>query len=240
MDLSLHVATAGQKTLQNQLTIVANNIANANTPGFRAEIVDFKSLVSSASVDGVNFPKVANLYPSIEQGTFEKTDNPLDVAISGPGWFAIDTPGGTAYTRDGRFMINPFGELQTIEGHSVLDAGGGPIQLGNITQAPEILQDGRIYSQGRVIASLGVYDVAPENLDTRFSNSAFFASVPGVPVEVGSGSQLNQGFVEGSNVSAVHELANLITISKNYQSVSTMIGRVDEVLGRSVRELGNT
>ena len=240
MEVSLHVATASQKNLQQQLTIVANNIANSGTAGFRAEVVDFKSLVSKTDGDGVHFPKVADLYPSIEQGALSKTENPLDIAISGEGWFAINTPAGTAYTRDGRFMINNFGELQTLEGHQVLDAGGAPIQVGNNTSSPEIQQDGRILINGRLVGNLGIYQLEPGDFDSRFSNSAFLSKVPGVPAEVGNSITLNQGFIENSNVSAIHELSNLITISKRYSSISSLIGRVDEALSRSVRELSNS
>lgn len=240
MELSLHVATAGQKNLQQQLTIVANNIANSETAGFRAEVVDFKSLISKSSDGNVHFPKVAELYPSVEQGVLTQTENPLDVAISGDGWFAINTPAGTAYTRDGRFMVSNLGELQSIEGFGVLDAGGAPIQIGNTTAPPEFLQDGRIMINGRLIGNLGIYQINPEDFSSRFSNSAFLSSVPGTPTEVGNGTSINQGFIEGSNVSAVHELSNLITISKGYSSISNLIGKVDEALSRSVRELGGS
>lgn len=240
MELSLHVATAAQKNLREQLNVVANNIANSQTVGFRAEIVDFKSLVSQSAENGVHFPDVANLQPSIMQGALSETGNPLDIAITGDGWFAIDTPAGTAYTRDGRFMMTNLGELQTLEGYQVLDAGGAPIQVENATQAPEILQDGRILSNGNLVGNIGIYQIDPENFISRFSNSAFVASVPGVPIEIGDATLLNQGYIEGSNVSAVHELTNLIAISKSYESVSNLIGKVDDALSRSVRELGGT
>lgn len=238
MEMSLHVAAAGQKNLQEQLRIVAHNIANANTAGFKAEIVDFKSLISRAPDEDVHFPQVAKLYPSVEQGGLIRTDNPLDIALSGDGWFAIATPAGTAYTRDGRMMINGFGELRSIEGYPVLDAGGAPIQINPSAGAPEIQPDGRVISDGRQVGNVGVFQMPPENLTSRFSNSAFLASVPGVPVVPGDNVSINQGFIEGSNVSAVDQLANLITISKSYQSVSTLIGQVDDALSKSVRELG--
>ena len=238
MESSLYVAAAGQRNIQKQLTVVANNIANMNSAGFRAENVDFKSLISRTSQEDVHFPTVAKLYPAMEQGALQKTDNPLDVAISGEGWFAISTEAGTAYTRDGRFQINAFGELQTLQGHPVLDAGEAPIQLNANAGMPEILQDGRILSNGRLVGNLGIFQVEPENLASRLTNAAFISSVPGVAIAAGNGVSLNQGFVENSNVNPMKELGNLITITKAFDSVSSLVDRVDQTLSRSLNELG--
>ena len=240
MEMSLHVASAGQRNLQEQLSVVANNIANSTTAGYRAEIVDFKALVSRSPSEDVHFPQVAKLYPSVQQGSLDRTDNPYDIAISGDGWFAIQTPAGTAYTRDGRLTVNGFGELQSIEGFPILDSGGAPIQLNNTSSAPEIAGDGRIIIGGRTVGNIGIFEMPPENMTSRFSNSAFLASVPGVAVIPGSGVSINQGFIESSNVNPLNEMANLITISKSYSSVSTLIGHVDKALGKSVEILGGT
>ena len=99
MESSLYVATAAQRVLQKQLVTVANNVANSTTVGFRAENVNFDSLVSKTSSEPVHFPAVGGLYASTVQGTLIETGNPLDVALSGDGMFAIMTPAGVAYTR---------------------------------------------------------------------------------------------------------------------------------------------
>ena len=237
METSLHVAAAGQLKLRQQLTVVANNIANVNTAGFRAEIVDFKNIISRSSQEDVHFPVVSKLYPSLEQGSLERTDNPLDIALSGEGWFSISTPAGNAYTRDGRLTINSFGGLQTLEGYQILDAGGAPIQLDPKAEAPEILQDGRIVSKGQQLGNIGVFQLPAEALTSRYSNSAFLSSVAGIPTPIGNDVTINQGFIEQSNVSAVSELANLITITMAYENVSSIVGKVDDALNTAVREL---
>ena len=237
MESSLYVAVAAQKNLQHQLTVVANNIANANTVGFRSETVDFKSLVSTTAKDPVHFPQVAGLYPASEQGTLVETGNPLDLAITGEGWFAISTPTGTAYTRDGRLQVSPFGEIQSIEGHPILDSGEAPIQVDTRSGPPEIKADGRILSNGRLVGNIGVFQVAEQDFTGRFSNSAFFSSVPGIPVAVGDTTQLAQGHVENSNVNALKELANLMTITKSFESATALINKADDALSRSISEL---
>lgn len=237
MESALYVATAAQRNIQKQLTVVANNIANMNTAGFRAENVDFNSIVSRVPNENVHFPTVAKLYPAVEQGTHILTDNPLDVAISGDAWFAISTEAGTVYTRDGRFQLNAFGELQTLSGYPVLDAGEAPIQI-NGTGVPEIAKDGRILVDGRIAGNIGIFEVPVDSLVSRHSNSGFIASTPGLPVAAGNAITINQGFVENSNINPIKELGNLIAITKSYESASSLIDRVDQALSRSIRELG--
>jgi len=101
MDTSISVALSAQRTLLRQLDIVANNIANANSVGFRSESVDFESIVSNATPDKTHFVEVADVQFSHLEGAKIQTDNPLDVAITGKGYLALQTPAGTVYTRDG-------------------------------------------------------------------------------------------------------------------------------------------
>ena len=240
MEGSLNVAVSGQLYLDRQMTVIANNIANVNTPGFRAEMVDFKSLVSRTPEDDVHYPQMAKLYPAMEQGTHVQTGNPLDVAIGGDAWFAINTPQGVALTRDGRFSINQFGELMSIEGHHVLDAGGAPIQLNPNGPTPEISADGRILANGRQVANIGLFTTPIENLSARYSNSAFFTEVPATPIAPGGNVTINQGFIESSNVNAINELAHMLTISRTFDSVTNIIGSVDDTISKSISTLGGS
>lgn len=240
MDASLYVAIAGQRALQKQLTTVANNIANINTVGFRSESVDFRSLVANTESQSTNFPVVGGLHPSLAQGSLTQTDNPLDMALSGEGWFGISTPNGTAYTRDGRMTITPFGQLQTLEGFPVLDASEAPILLDTKAGPPIIHKDGRIVTNGKTVGNIGVFSIDQENLMSRYTNSAFFATTPGVPVAIGGKSAISQGYVEASNVNPLKELTRLIAITKNFESVSAIIERADNTLAKSVNELAGT
>lgn len=238
MESSLYVAAAAQRNMQKQLTVIANNIANMNTAGYRTESVDFKSLISRTSSEDVHYPTVAKLYTSLEQGTLEQTGNPLDVAISGDAWFSINTPSGPAYTRDGRFKVTAFGELQTLDGNAVLDAGGAPIQLDPRNGAPEIAPDGRILENGRPVGNLGIFQISQDSMIGRYSNSAIFTDRPGVPIAAGTNNSVNQGFIENSNVNPMKELASLIAITKTFNNASTMIERTDSAISKAVNELG--
>ena len=238
MESSLYVAAAAQRNMYKQLTVVANNIANMNTAGYRTENVDFKSIVSRTPKEDVHFPTIAKMYTSTQQGALQETGNPLDIAISGTGWLSINTPSGTAYTRDGRFQITAFGELQTLEGNAVLDAGGGPIQLDPRSGPPVISPDGRILSNGRVVGNIGIFEVPNETMIGRYSNSAIFTDRPGIPVAPGSNNSISQGFIENSNVNPLQELASLIAIQQTFTSATKLIDKADNTLSRSVNELG--
>lgn len=237
MQSSLYVAIAAQRVLQKQLETVAHNVANMNTVGFRAESIDFDSLVSNSEADGVNYPSLGRLQASDSPGTLERTGNPLDIALSGPGWFAIETPDGVAYTRDGRMQIDAFGELKTIDGHGMLDAAQAPILVNPNGGPIEISPDGRLVQDGRLVGNIGVFDVPTQNLAGRFENSAFFAAAEGNPIAPGVDTKISQGFVENSNVNPIAQMANMITISRMFESLNSSIDGSEQAMKRSIQEL---
>ncbi|MFK7902423.1 MAG: flagellar basal-body rod protein FlgF [Nitratireductor sp.] len=237
MEVTLAVATAAQRSLSKQLETVANNIANANTVGFRSEAVDFNTLVSTADKVPVHFPNITGVHASSMQGTHIETGNPYDLAISGDGFFAIQTPAGTAYTRDGRLQVTPFGDLQTIEGYPVLDSGNAPIQITDTSVKPTISPDGRILTDGNFVGEIGVYSVNQEDVVSRYGNSAFFTKTPAEPIAPGSRTTITQGSVESSNVNAMKELANMITIQQHFEAASSIIEKANETIKGAVTEL---
>lgn len=240
MEASLYMATAAQRIMDRQLEVVANNIANSNTVGYRAESVRFSQLVSTITPDNLNFPTLGALYTSQEQGTTTQTGNPLDAAIVGKGFFAIQTDSGVAYTRDGRLKVSTFGELTSIEGYPVLDAGGAPILLPNPNATPEIHSDGRIEANGRVVGNIGVFDLTNDDIASRIGNSGFLAKAQPPAIAPGTGTKIQQGFLESSNVVAIRELANLIEITKSFDSAVKVIEEADSTISKSVSELGRT
>jgi flagellar basal-body rod protein FlgF len=117
MQSGLYVTLSAQVALERRLTTLASNIANQSTPGYRAEEVDFKTLVSRAGGTPVAYVSPGDTYISPRPGVPIKTDNPLDVAVQGDGWLALRTKAGiVVYTRDGRMQMQPGGELQSVNG----------------------------------------------------------------------------------------------------------------------------
>jgi flagellar basal-body rod protein FlgF len=130
MQSGLYVTLSAQVALERRLTTLAANIANQSTPGYKAEEVDFKTLISRVGDTPIAYVSPGDTYISPRPGVPVKTDNPLDVAVRGDCWLALKTKAGTiGYTRDGRLQMQPGGELQSIDGYAVLDAGNSPIAL---------------------------------------------------------------------------------------------------------------
>ena len=123
MQSGLYVTLSAAVAVDRRMTTIAANIANQSTPGYRAEEVSFKSLVSKAGANPVHFASQGELFISRRQGVPMKTDNPLDVAVQGKGWLALQTPDGTVYTKDGRMRMDESGALVSVDGYPVLDAG---------------------------------------------------------------------------------------------------------------------
>ena len=145
MSSGLYVALSGQVALERRLAAIANNVANVNTAGFRAEEVKFDSVLAAAGSNGsVAFASPGDSFISRKTGPVSRTGNPLDVAVQGDAWLAISTPDGTAYTRDGRLHMSAAGDLQSVEGYSVLDPGGSPLLIDPTAGDVRIGDDGTI------------------------------------------------------------------------------------------------
>jgi flagellar basal-body rod protein FlgF len=145
-------------TTQRQFTAVADNVANINTHGFRKLDLQFKEVISRPKGHPTaSYVADRALFVSRQQGGLEKTSNPLDVAINGDGFFAVNVNGTTQYTRKGNFLVDNVGTLITTEGRPVLDNAGTPIQLPTDARNVMIAGDGAISSEAGLIATLGVY-----------------------------------------------------------------------------------
>ncbi|MGF1625614.1 MAG: flagellar basal-body rod protein FlgF [Alphaproteobacteria bacterium] len=220
------IALSQQMALSRHMEVVANNLANMNTPSFKAERLVFTELLHKAAgldVDDMgpmSFVEAHGTYLDFSEGSMTPTGNPLDVAIAGDGFFAVQTADGTAYTRAGRFSLDATGTLVTSDGLPVLAAGGGPVQINQSAQV-SIAGDGTISGDDGVIARLQVVRFEDEQSLLRGPNGIYS---PGdqAPLEVAS-PQVVQGMVEGSNVSPILEMTRLIDVSRSYQRMTQII-----------------
>ncbi len=235
---NLYVSLSSQVALQKRLDTIANNIANVNTGGFRADGVTFAAALSAAGEAPTAYVTQGATYISRVAGPVTQTGNPLDVAVQGTGWLAIQTPGGTAYTRDGRLQMMPNGELQTLNGYPVLDAGGAAMLLQSDGGAPNIAADGMITQNGRQVGAIGLYTIPDEAKLTRFGNSAVVPDVAPTPILDFANNSVAQGFSEGSNVNPVLELTKLIEIQRTFDSVSSGDQTSETNLSDAIKTLG--
>jgi flagellar basal-body rod protein FlgF len=241
----IYHSAAGMLARQRHLEVVSNNLANATTVGFKEERVAFrnalnKSAFSSNSVAaGERFVEAERGGRNVNhQGTLQETGNPLDLAIVGDGYFAVETSNGLAYTRDGRFQLNAEGELVNLSGYRVLTAGG-------TVQIPE--GDLRISPDGELVLS----DREPNReqvldrllLVTFNDPSQLRPTRDGLlvtrqePLEL-SEFELKVGYLEDSDVNVVTQMVEMIQINRMYEASAQAIHAQDNTLGKAVNEVG--
>ncbi|MGB3387246.1 MAG: flagellar basal-body rod protein FlgF [Pseudaminobacter sp.] len=239
MQDGLYVALSAQIALERRLTTIADNVANASTVGFRATGVKFEDVVSGLGEKSVSFASTGDTYLSPAAGSLRETGNPFDFAIKGDAWFGIETPAGTVMTRDGRFTMLETGQLVSIEGYPVLDAGGAPIQLDPRNGAPEAGADGVLRQDGQLVGALGLFNFTPGPNFTRYGNSGIVP--PGAPepivdrIDIG----VAQGFLEESNVNPMLEMTRLIAVQRAFENTAALMRSSEQTFSEAVRTLGS-
>ena len=235
---SSHVSLSAQITLERRLATLAINVANMSTVGYRASGVSFHEIVSRTGKDPVAFASAGKDYITRTSGPLIPTSNPLDVAIQGEGWLAIQTPRGTVYTRDGRMRMQPSGALETIGGYPVLDAGSTPILLDPDAGPPTIAGDGMITQGGRQVGAIGLFQIGADAKFARFENSGVIPDKPATPILDFTRNSMVQGSVEGSNVNPIMEMAKMMMISRNFEGVTGTTAAHESSMKDAIRILG--
>ncbi|MFO7297954.1 MAG: flagellar basal-body rod protein FlgF [Pseudomonadota bacterium] len=239
MQSSLYVALSGQLALHRRLETIASNVANASSAGFRAQQVKFESFISQVPLEPVAFASTGKSYLSRTPGELIRTDHPLDVAIEGDGWLAIQTPSGIVYTRDGRMRMTEAGDLQTITGYPVLDVGGAPILLDPEGGPPQIARDGTITQDNQQIGALGLFRIDPEAELIRAEGSGVIPDRPAEPILDFVRDGVIQGYIERANVNPVLEMTHLIMVSRAFDAVTSSLNETESSLREAVRTLGS-
>lgn len=247
MDRALYRAMAGAKHALQAQQHNSNNLANANTPGFRA---DLESLLSTPMY-GPGYPsrvyaQTTTVGHDFRQGAMITTGRPLDVAINGDGWIAVQAAdGGEAYTRRGDLRINVLGQMETGSGHLVL-GNAGPIAIPPADRI-EIGSDGTIsiVPAGQDPNTLVVIDrirlVRADNAQLVKGNDGLFRQKDGAPAEPDAGIQLTSGVLEGSNVNMVDALVKMIDHARSYETYVKLMATTkenDEASSRLLRAGG--
>lgn len=238
MQDGLYVALSAQVALERRLNTIADNVANAGTVGFRATGIKFEDVVSGTGQKAVSFSSSGDTFMSTQVGALRETGDPFDFAIQGDAWFGIETPAGTVMTRDGRFSMLDTGELVTLQGHPVLDAGGAPIQLDPQNGPPSAGADGSLRQAGQAIGTIGLFNFDPGANFVRYGNSGIVPA--GVPEPVVDRNDIGvaQGFLEDSNVNPVMEISRLIMVQRAFENVAAAIRSTDQTLGDAITTLG--
>jgi len=210
-----------------------------NTVGFRATGVSFESEVVRAGDAAMTYVSPGANYLSRRVGALVKTDNSLDFAIQGDGWFGIQTPSGMAFTRDGRARLDESGTLRAVNGDPFLDAGGAPILVDPSGGPLVVSADGMIGQNGRQVGAIGLFAIDPNASLTRADNSGVVPDKPATPILDFTRDGIVQGAVENSNVDPVREMTRLIEITRAFDGVASETAQSEGSVQDAIKTLGS-
>jgi flagellar basal-body rod protein FlgF len=227
MDNINNIALSRLSAQQHAMEIVAGNLANMNTPGYRAERMVFADWLvrepAGTEPKGgrmLAFTQTRATYRDGAEGTLTQTGNPLDLALSGEGWFTVQTANGTRLTRAGRFTLQNDGAITDEAGNPLLDTSGQPMKLSPADTELTVKADGTLRSQNGVIGQIGVVKPNDANRITAEGGRLFRADVPTTQV---TRPKMLQGVVEDSNVQPISEIVRMISTDRDFQFVSQMV-----------------
>ena len=220
MDNSIYTTLSNQIALNDELSITANNMANANTTGFKKDVQIMSSYTARDKISDLKMPNDIASISDFTSGSLNQTGRPFDVAISGEGFFMIETPNGNVYTRNGSFLLNNEGTVIDQQGNYVLSEDGGQITVPLQNEYIFINKGGNIYISKNLIGNIGVFNFSNVKLLRKAGNSYFKTTLEAVPSEK---FQLLQGFLEESNSSPIIETTKLIDLQKKFSMSSNLI-----------------
>jgi flagellar basal-body rod protein FlgF len=226
------IAASGASAQMTQLDATANNLANSQTPAFKADRAVFQEFLASAVLAGnaqtqMRYASVAEVRPDVTAGPLQVTQRPLDVSIANEGYFAVQTPNGERYTRAGNFQLGPGGTLLTADGHSVLDSGKRPITVPSDGKNLAIDDDGNVTVDNEPVAQLRF---------VRFNDPSMLEKDGLVMVKATEASgaaqvtpaKLQSGALEMPNVSVVKGMTDLVSVTRAFEALQ----RAVEVFGQ--------
>ncbi len=237
MDNPVYITLSRQVGLMKDLRIIANNIANMSTDGYRRESAIFAEIVNRLDASGGSISQTDAHVRATDftQGGMAKTGGDFDLAIEGAGFFLIETETGQALTRAGAFSRSVDGELVTASGRRVLGAGAVPIFVPGDARAIDVGPDGSISADGQAVGRLALSTVDDLTTLRRREDGLFETDTPLIEVEDGL---VRQGFIERSNVSPVRELTRMIEVQRAYEMGQSFAETEDERLRQTVRIMG--
>jgi flagellar basal-body rod protein FlgF len=237
MDLTGYVALTRQVGLAKELQSVANNIANISTTGYQREGVIFAEYVNVLPAEGgsVAMTEARGRYSDELQGALVQTGGTLDMAVEGEGYFTVMTPQGERLTRAGAFTRNADGEVVNMDGHRLLDEGGGAIVIPFEARNIGVSADGTVSVDGDPVAVVGLVTVEDQTELFREAGVLFRADGQTLPVEF---PKIMQGFLENSNVTAVSEMARMIQVQRAYEYGQKLLDQEDARIRNVVKTLG--
>jgi flagellar basal-body rod protein FlgF len=250
MENMLLVGLSRQMTLERQVDVVANNVANVNTAGFKADRSLFEEyLTSGAHEDNfmtsdrrISYVQDRGTFRDFSQGAVEQTKNPLDLAVGGSAFLVVQTPGGERYTRDGGLQLNNQGQLVTVAGNPILGTSG-PIVFQPTDHDINVSPDGTITvlegsaRTDSVRGKLRLVSFADAQKLLKEGSNLYFAGEGSAQPDTKS--VVRQGFIEKSNVNAVAEMSNMIEVTRAYTQISNLLQQQSDLHKSAIEKLAD-
>lgn len=226
-----YLALRAQQGYERRIANAANNLANASTNGFKADDVLFHQLVQAPArakdrPHDIRFVRDAGTIRNFAQGALSKTDEPFDLAVEGDGFFVVQGDNGPLYTRDGAFRLSAGGQLVTRDGKAVLGAGGAPIVFDPRGRKPDIAANGTIRVGAATVGAVQVVAFQDNTQLKKIGDNLYEANGQAA---LPSQASIIQGAVEASNVDPIHELTELILVSRAYEGAAKIISETDDL-----------
>jgi flagellar basal-body rod protein FlgG len=248
MSGAIYMAASGALNQQMYLEVLANNLSNINTVGFKEDRAAFQvANTSNAASEEMAVPRpgsspfqvprvLSGTVTSFSSGPLKNTANPLDMALTGNGFFSIETADGIHYTRKGNFDLNTEGVLVTKEGQTVLGEGG-QIQING--QEFTVDTKGNVLVDGDLVDRLKIVDFQDPSTLLKVGNTLFAPENKNVAVNQAEDVEVNQGFIELSNVETIRLMTEMIEALRGYESYQKIIRSIDDVTSKAINDVGS-
>lgn len=235
MNSGMYAALSGNLSAMSRLDVIANNLANASTPGFKGDQIQFESVMAVAQNDTQGAIYSNDRFSTdFSSGSLQKSDNVLDVALNGDGFFVVNTPQGPAYTRQGNFRRGAGNKLVTVDGYEVqgqngpITMAGGRIDIGNT---------GVVTVDGTVAGTIARVDF-PKPYALSKAGGGLFVPVDPQAATTPATAEVKQGYLESSNVKVVVEMARMIEASRYFESCAKAVQSYNDMASKAANDLG--
>jgi len=239
MENSLYIGLSGQIALQENMNIIANNVANMSTPGFRGQNMIFEEFIEKPRGMEEDMTLVLDYgqYQTTDPGPIKQTGSPLDIALVGPGFLGVQTAEGVQYTRAGNMSINPEGVLTNARGQPMANIGGGEIIIPQDAREIRIDDNGVISTDQGEISQLMIMEFDNQQILDPAGNGLYRTEDPGVQA---TRTVVQQGSLEGSNVQPIVEMTRMIDVLREYQATQRMMQTEHERQRTAIQRMSRT
>jgi flagellar basal-body rod protein FlgF len=236
MDSLTTAAASGMRSRMEALDLLANNIANASAPGFKADREFYAQYISAEAVSDAStatmLPVIERNWTDFSQGSLVPTGNPLDIALSGKGFLTAMSPSGTVFTRDGGLHLSTQGELETQDGYPVQDSNGKAIRV-DPSKPVEITPDGTVLQDGQELARISVVDFPDASALSKRGHAYFSSSAQSLP----SNALVEQGKIESANSQPAESAVRLIGVMRQFEMLQRAMTIGTEMNKRALEEV---